>query len=175
VSINPNMTLFLASWRTTLRTACPRGHALCSVHRLTSEPPVYQKFMLAELQSAVARLKLNVHKDLCPSSHLDALLASEKCDASAMQEKIAKCQVVTHKTIEVGKGIKDPVTTSPPGSWTTSTADEVAVELLVSGKVRHAQGQRLNRFEVKEREKSERTKGEGEMSTLFPLFLTPHF
>jgi len=47
--------------------------------------------------------------------------------------------------------------------------------LLVSGKVRHAQGQRLNRCEVREREKSERTKGEGEMSTLFPSFLTPHF
>ncbi len=47
--------------------------------------------------------------------------------------------------------------------------------LLVSGKVRHAQGQRLNRFEVRERDKSERTKGEGEMSTLFPSFLTPHF
>ncbi len=47
--------------------------------------------------------------------------------------------------------------------------------MLVSGKVRHAQGQRLNRCEVKEREKSERTKGEGEKSTLFPSFLTPHF
>ena len=33
--------------------------------------------------------------------------------------------------------------------------------LLVSGKVRHAQGQRLNRCEVREREKSERAKGEG--------------
>ena len=41
--------------------------------------------------------------------------------------------------------------------------------------IRHAQGQRLNRCEVREREKSERTKGEGEMSTLFPSFLTPHF
>ncbi len=47
--------------------------------------------------------------------------------------------------------------------------------LLVSGKVRHAQGQRLNRFEVRRKRESERTKGEGKMSTLFPLFLTPHF
>ncbi len=47
--------------------------------------------------------------------------------------------------------------------------------MLVSGEVRHAQGQRLNRFEVREREKSERTKGEREMSTLLPSFLTPHF
>ncbi len=47
--------------------------------------------------------------------------------------------------------------------------------LLVSGKVRHAQDQRLNRFEVRRKRESERTKGEGEMSTLFPSFLTPHF
>ena len=33
--------------------------------------------------------------------------------------------------------------------------------LLVSGKVRHAQGQRLNRFEVKEREKVREQKGRG--------------
>jgi hypothetical protein len=46
---------------------------------------------------------------------------------------------------------------------------------LVSGKVRHAQGQRLNRFEVRRKRESEKTKGEGEMSTLFPSFLTPHF
>ncbi len=47
--------------------------------------------------------------------------------------------------------------------------------LLVRGKVRHAQGQRLNRFEVRRKRESERTKGEGGKSTLFPLFLTPHF
>ena len=47
--------------------------------------------------------------------------------------------------------------------------------LLVSGKVRHAQGQRLDRCEIRIKRKSERTKGEGEKSTLFPLFLTPHF
>jgi hypothetical protein len=49
--------------------------------------------------------------------------------------------------------------------------------LLVSGKVRHTQGQsqRLNRFEVRRKRESERTKGEGEKSTLFPLFPTPHF
>ena len=47
--------------------------------------------------------------------------------------------------------------------------------MLVSGKVRHAQGQRLNRFEVRRKRESERTKGKGEMSTLSPSFLTPHF
>ena len=53
--------------------------------------------------------------------------------------------------------------------------DTIDVHLLVSGKVRHAQGQRLDRFEVRRKRESERTKGEGEKSTLFPLFLTPHF
>ena len=53
--------------------------------------------------------------------------------------------------------------------------DIVDSVLLVSGKVRHAQGQRLDRFEVRRKRESERTKGEGEKSTLFPLFLTPHF
>jgi hypothetical protein len=100
----------------------------------SSEPPVYQKFMLAKLQSAVARMALNVYKDLCPSSQLDALLASEKCDASAMQEKIAKCQVVTHKTKEGGKEIKDQVPTGPPSLSTTSSVDEVAVEGTTGGK-----------------------------------------
>ena len=47
--------------------------------------------------------------------------------------------------------------------------------LLVGGKVRHAQGQGPDRFEVRRKRESERTKGEGEKSTLFPLFLTPHF
>ena len=51
----------------------------------------------------------------------------------------------------------------------------IIVSMLVSGKVRHAQGQRLDRFEVRRKRKSERTKGEEEKSTLFPLFLTPHF
>ncbi len=47
--------------------------------------------------------------------------------------------------------------------------------MLIGGKVRHAQGQRLDRFEVRRKGESERAKGEGEKSTLFPLFLTPHF
>ena len=60
------------------------------------------------------------------------------------------------------------------GDLVYETRDPV---LLVGGKVRHAQGQRLNRFEVEVevRRKRKRTKGEGEESTLFPLFLTPHF
>ena len=51
----------------------------------------------------------------------------------------------------------------------------VSTAMLVGGKVRHAQGQGLDRFEVRRKRKSERTKGEGEKSTLFPLFLTPQF
>ena len=47
--------------------------------------------------------------------------------------------------------------------------------VLVGGKVRHAQGQRLDRSEVRRKEKVRERKGKGEKSTLFPLFLTPHF
>jgi hypothetical protein len=42
--------------------------------------------------------------------------------------------------------------------------------LLVSGKVRHAQGQRLNRFEVKEREKVREQKGRGKCPPSFLCF-----
>jgi hypothetical protein len=52
---------------------------------------------------------------------------------------------------------------------------ELFRSVLVSGKVRHAQGQRLNRFEVRRKRESERTKGEVEMFTLFPKFPTPNF
>ena len=72
----------------------------------------------------------------------------------------------------VAHGVKKHVFTA---MLAQHVASELRMHLLVSGKVRHAQGQRLNRWEVREREKSERTKGEGEMSTLFPSFLTPHF
>ncbi len=58
------------------------------------------------------------------------------------------------------------------GVFVYETQDPV---LLVSDKVRHAQGQRLNRFEERRKRESERTKGEGGKSTLFPLFSTPHF
>ncbi len=53
--------------------------------------------------------------------------------------------------------------------------DTLGNNMLVSGKVRHAPGQRLHRSDVRRKTKGERTKGEGEMSTLFPSFLTPHF
>jgi hypothetical protein len=45
------------------------------------------------------------------------------------------------------------------------------------GRVRHAQDQRLDRSDERSKRESERTKGEGEgeMSTLCPLFPTPHF
>ncbi len=59
--------------------------------------------------------------------------------------------------------------------FTSTSVQCVPISMLVSGKLRHAQGQRLNRFEVRRKRESERTKGEGEKSTLFPLFLTPHF
>ena len=51
------------------------------------------------------------------------------------------------------------------GGLVYETRDPV---LLVGGKVRHAQGQRLNRFEVRRKRESERTKGEEGKSTLFP-------
>ncbi len=42
----------------------------------------------------------------------------------------------------------------------------IFVLVSVSGKVRHAQGQRLNRFEVRRKRESERTKGEVEVEKL---------
>ena len=61
-----------------------------------------------------------MYKNLCPSSQLDAILASEKCDALAMQERIAKCSADYHKTKEVVKDIHDQVTTSAPGLCKTT-------------------------------------------------------
>ncbi len=56
-------------------------------------------------------MTLNVYKGLRPSSNLDALLASEQRDASAMLEKIAKCQMVITKEVEGGKVCIEPITT----------------------------------------------------------------
>ena len=49
------------------------------------------------------------------------------------------------------------------GDLVYETRDPV---LLVGGKVRHAQGQRLNRFEVEEREKVRERKGRGKIHPL---------
>ncbi len=46
----------------------------------------------------------------------------------------------------------------------------ICTGMLVSGKVRHAQGQRLNRFEVKEREKVREQKGRGKCPPSFLCF-----
>ena len=53
------------------------------------------------------------------------------------------------------------------GDLVYETRDPV---LLVGGKVRHAQGQRLNRFEVEEREKVRERKGRGENPPSFLCF-----
>ena len=44
------------------------------------------------------------------------------------------------------------------------------IPLLVGGKARHAQGQRLNRFEVEEREKVRERKGRGKSPPSFLCF-----
>ncbi len=53
---------------------------------------------------------------------------------------------------------------------------KLSLTLLVSGKVRHASRQKtkLDRSDERQKGDCERTKGEGEMSTVTPSFLTPH-
>jgi hypothetical protein len=79
-------------------------------------PPIYQNIKLGKLQKAVERMTLSVYKGLCPSLTLDALLASEKRDASAMLENIAKCQLVGTNEVEGGKVCIEPSPTDPPPS-----------------------------------------------------------
>ncbi len=74
------------------------SHAACIMIGTLTEPSMYQKLKFAKLKKAVERMALNVYKGLCPSSNLDALLASEQRDPSAMLEKIAKCHVAGIKT-----------------------------------------------------------------------------